>query len=134
MSLENNNKNDKNKKEKKSLYQVMDKQGFYIILILCVAVVAATAFWVNNQSEDYYIGEGPTNPFEEDMQPEVTLVEEDTATEENTDDAQATGRIGQGKPKEEESLKTSEAPKQRLKKENQLKIKILRMKRKRTMK
>ncbi|QUH19083.1 M23 family metallopeptidase [Alkaliphilus sp. B6464] len=113
MSLENNNNNDRNKKEKKSLYQTMDKQGFYIILILCVAIIAATAIWVNNQKEDYFIGEGPTNPFEEDMQPEVTLVEDNEAVEE-TDDAQETGKIGQGKPVEEDE-KSSDAPKNQVK-------------------
>ncbi len=115
MSLENNNNNDRNKKEKKSLYQIMDKQGFYIILILCVAIIAATAFWVDNQGEDYFIGEGPTNPFEEDMQPEVTLVEDNEAVEE-TDDAQETGKIGQGKPvKEEDDEKSSDTPKNQVK-------------------
>ena len=113
MSLENNNNNDRNKKEKKSLYQIMDKQGFYIILILCVAIIAATAVWVNNQKEDYFIGEGPTNPFEEDMQPEVTLVEDNEAVEE-TDDAQETGKIGQGKPVEEDE-KSSDTPKNQVK-------------------
>ncbi|MBU5676606.1 M23 family metallopeptidase [Alkaliphilus sp. MSJ-5] len=113
MSLENNNNNDRNKKEKKSLYQIMDKQGFYIILILCVAIIAATAIWVNNQKEDYFIGEGPTNPFEEDMQPEVTLVEDNEAVEE-TDDAQETGKIGQGKPVEEDE-KSSDTPKNQVK-------------------
>lgn len=103
MSLENNNNNNdnnnNNKKEKKSLYQIMDKQGFYIILILCVAIVAATALWVDSQKEDYFIGEGPTNPFEEDVQPEVTLVEENEAVED--DAAQEAGRIGEGKPKDD---------------------------------
>jgi len=104
MSLQNNNNNDKNndknKKEKKSLYQVMDKQGFYIILILCVAIVTATALWVDNQKEEQFIGEGPTNPFGEEVQPEVTLVEENQAIE-DIDEAQETGKIGVGKPEEE---------------------------------
>lgn len=113
MSLENNNNNDRNKKEKKSLYQIMDKQGFYIILILCVAIIAATAIWVNNQGEDYFIGEGPTNPFEEDTQPEVTLVEDNEAVEE-PDDAKETGKIGQGKP-EEEDKKPSDTQKNQVK-------------------
>jgi len=119
MSLENNNNNNdknnnkKDKKEKRSLYQVMDKQGFYIILILCVAIVAATALWVDNQRENYFIGEGPTNPFEEDVQPEVTLVEEDTA-EEDVDEVQETGKIGVGKPNEE-NIKPSDAPKEEAK-------------------
>lgn len=107
MSLENNNNDNNNKKEKKSLYQIMDKQGFYIILILCIAVVAATALWVDNQKEDHFIGEGPTNPFGEEVEPEVTLVEDNEAVEDG-DDAQATGRIGQGKP--EENNKPSSDP------------------------
>lgn len=114
MSLENNNNNDRNKKEKKSLYQIMDKQGFYIILLLCVAIIAATALWVNNQKDDYFIGEGPTNPFGEDERPEVTLVEEDESVGENEDEVQETGKIGQGKPVEEEK-KPSETPKNEVK-------------------
>ena len=106
MSLENNNNNKNDRKQKKSLYQIMDKQGFYIILILCVGIVAATALWVDNQG-NYFIGEGPTNPFEEDMQPEVTLVEDNTTPEQETNEAQETGKIGQGKPIEE-NTKTSE--------------------------
>ena len=76
----------------------MDNQGFYIILMLCMIIVAATAIWVDNQKEDYFIGEGPTNPFEDDEQPEVTLVEED----EGIDDAKEAGKIGEGKPAEDE--------------------------------
>jgi len=106
MSLKNNNNNNNdnnnnnNKKEKKSLYQIMDKQGFYIILILCVAIVAATALWVDNQKQEHFIGEGPTNPFEEDVQPEVTLVEENSAVD-DINEAQETGKIGVGKPDEQ---------------------------------
>ncbi len=112
MSLENNNNNDdKNKKEKKSLYEIMDKQGFYIILLLCVVIVASTAFWVNNQEENYFIGEGPTNPFEEEEEPEVTLVEDN---KQSIDKIQETGRIGQGKPKEDEKT-SSESPKEDVK-------------------
>lgn len=100
MSLENNNDdgNKKEKKDRKSLRQIMDNQGFYIILMLCMIIVAATAIWVDNQKEDYFIGEGPTNPFEDDDQPEVTLVEED----EGIDDAKEAGKMGEGKPAEGE--------------------------------
>lgn len=116
MSFENNNNdnNNNNKKEKKSLYQILDKQGFYIILILCVAIVAATALWVDNQKQDYFIGEGPTNPFEEDVKPEVTLVENNEAVEDN--DVQETGRIGEGKPKDED-INSSDTSSEEVKKE-----------------
>lgn len=104
MSLENNNNNgndnkkdEKNNKKKRSFYQIMDKQGFYIILILCVGVVAATSFWVSNQGSEDYISEGPNNPFGEEVEPEVQLVEENIPAKE---DAEPTGRIGEGKPEE----------------------------------
>lgn len=110
MSLENNNnngnenkKNKKNSSKKRSFYQIMDKQGFYIILILCVGIVGATSFWVSNQESQDHISEGPNNPFGEEVEPEVQLVEDDVTAEE--DDAEATGRIGEGKPEE---AKTSE--------------------------
>lgn len=102
MSLENNNENenDNNKKEKKSLYQVLDKQGFYIILLLCVGVIGFTAYWANNQQDDNkFIVEGPTSPFDVE-EPEVTLVEE--IEKKDTDQAQATGKIGTGKPDDTE--------------------------------
>ena len=99
MSLENNNDdgNKKEKKDKKSFRKIMDKQGFYIILMLCMVIVAATAIWVDNQEKDHFIGEGPTNPFGDDEQPEVTLVEDEGA-----DSAKEAGRIGEGKPAEDE--------------------------------
>ncbi len=105
MSLENNNnngnenkKNKKNNNKKRSFYQIMDKQGFYIILILCVGIVGATSFWVSNQESQDHISEGPNNPFGEEVEPEVQLVEDDVTAEDN--DAEPTGRIGEGKPEE----------------------------------
>ncbi len=72
MSFDNNH--DDKKKSKRSLYNVLDKEGFYIILFLCVCIVAVTAVWVSNQNEDPLVGENAPNRLEED-QPEVTLVE-----------------------------------------------------------
>ncbi|KAB3526668.1 M23 family metallopeptidase [Alkaliphilus serpentinus] len=80
MSFENNN-NDK-KDSKRSLYNILDKEGFYIILFLCVCIVAVTAIWVSNQDNNYDLAE--EDPRIED--PDVTLVEdpgeEDLATDE----------------------------------------------------
>lgn len=99
MSSENNNNGDnnkdENKKDKKMLRRIKDRQGFYTILILCLIIVAITALWVDNQKEGQFIGEGPTNPFGEDEQPEVTLVEDDDKSAEGT---QEIGKIGEGKP------------------------------------
>ncbi len=72
MSFDNNH--DDKKKSKRSLYNVLDKEGFYIILFLCVCIVAVTAVWVSNQNQDPLVGEDTPNRLEED-QPEVTLVE-----------------------------------------------------------
>lgn len=126
MSSENNNNNDnkdnKNKKTKKIFYQIMDKQGFYIILILCLIIVAATAFWVDNQKGDYFIGEDPTIPFEEDEQPEVILVEDDEDNDKETDETKETGKIGEGKPEEDEKI-PSKDPKKDSKEKSKEKIK-----------
>ncbi len=126
MSSENNNNNDnkdnKNKKTKKIFYQIMDKQGFYIILILCLIIVAATAFWVDNQKGDYFIGEDPTIPFGEDEQPEVILVEDDEDNDKETDETKETGKIGEGKPEEDEKI-PSKDPKKDSKEKSKEKIK-----------
>ncbi len=126
MSSENNNNNDnkdnKNKKTKKIFYQIMDKQGFYIILILCLIIVAATAFWVDNQKGDYFIGGDPTIPFEEDEQPEVILVEDDEDNDKEADETKETGKIGEGKPEEDEKI-PSKDPKKDSKEKSKEKIK-----------
>lgn len=126
MSSENNNNNDnkdnKNKKTKKIFYQIMDKQGFYIILILCLIIVAATAFWVDNQKGDYFIGEDPTIPFGEDEQPEVILVEDDEDNDKEADETKETGKIGEGKPEEDEKI-PSKDPKKDSKEKSKEKIK-----------
>lgn len=115
MSSENNNNNDnkdnKNKKTKKIFYQIMDKQGFYIILILCLIIVAATAFWVDNQKGDYFIGGDPAIPFEEDEQPEVILVEDDEDNDKEADETKETGKIGEGKPEEDEKIPSKDPEK-----------------------
>ncbi|HZK57920.1 MAG TPA: M23 family metallopeptidase [Clostridia bacterium] len=95
MSSKNNNNEGGDNKDKKLFERIKDRQGFYTILILCIVIITATALWVDNQNEGHFIGEGPTNPFGEDEQPEVTLVEDDI---EGTDKAQETGKIGEGKP------------------------------------
>ncbi|GAB6086258.1 peptidoglycan DD-metalloendopeptidase family protein [Alkaliphilus crotonatoxidans] len=58
MSFDNNQDNNK-KNQKKSLYQFLDKEGFYIILFLCVCIVAVTAIWVSNQNQDPQMVEEP---------------------------------------------------------------------------
>ncbi len=98
MSQENNNNDgkdnkDKDKKDKKLRQRIMDRQGFYSILILCLIIVGATALWVDNQKGSHFIGEGPTSPFGDDEEPEVTLVEDDKDTAETKE----TGKIGEGK-------------------------------------
>lgn len=93
-------------KERKSLYQILDKQGFYIILLLCVSLIAGTAFWINNRKDGDFIAEEPTSPFEDSREPEVTLVE-DTRLD-GQEDVQETGKIGQGRPEEKEDTKKEE--------------------------
>ena len=73
VSFDNNH--DDKKKPKRSLYNILDKEGFYIILFLCVCIVAVTAVWVSNQNRNSLIGDRGPNKILEDDQPEVTLVE-----------------------------------------------------------
>ncbi|MBM7615137.1 M23 family metallopeptidase [Alkaliphilus hydrothermalis] len=75
----NNNHDNEDKKNKKSLYQFLDKEGFYIILFLCVCIVAVSAIWVSNQNQDPIVGEKPSQQGEE--APDVTLVEKDPTTD-----------------------------------------------------
>ncbi|MFW5647905.1 MAG: peptidoglycan DD-metalloendopeptidase family protein [Candidatus Alkaliphilus sp. MAG34] len=95
MSPKKNNNDGEDNKDKKLFDRIKDRQGFYTILILCIVIITATALWVDNQQGDPFISEGPTNPFGEDEQPEITLVEDD---EKDTDKTQETGKIGEGKP------------------------------------
>lgn len=85
MSFENNNDNHK-QKEGKSLYKFLDKQGFYLILLLCVSIVLATAVWVSRQEEKYYLSENPSGQLEDVEEKfndvEITLVEEEPEEEE----------------------------------------------------
>jgi hypothetical protein len=99
MSQENNNNDgkdnkDKDNKNKKMRQRIMDRQGFYTILILCLIIVGATALWVDNQKGSHFIGEGPTSPFGDEEEPEVTLVEDD---DKDVGEAEETGKIGEGK-------------------------------------
>lgn len=81
---------DNKKKPKRSLYNILDKEGFYIILFLCVCIVAVTAVWVSNQNQNSLIGEGPNQMVEEEETPEITLVEgEEKNTEENSSETAA---------------------------------------------
>ena len=94
MSFENNNDNN-NKKGKKTLYKFLDKQGFYLILLLCVSIVLVTAVWVSRQ-EEYFLSENPEEEIEEDFnRVEVTLVEEDSNKEDtNEEDTQEAAIVG----------------------------------------
>ncbi len=104
MSQENNNNEDKDNKDKdnkdkenqskKMRQRIMDRQGFYTILILCLIIVGATALWVDNQKGLRFIGEGPTGPFGDEGEPEITLVEDD---DKDVGEAEETGKIGEGK-------------------------------------
>ncbi|ABR46590.1 peptidase M23B [Alkaliphilus metalliredigens QYMF] len=112
MSNENNNKNNNDKKkDKKTLYQFLDKEGFYIILFLCVCIVAVTAIWVSNQSGDDFISEAP-----EDRGPDVTLVEGDGEEQEQEEDSRETAIVGEseeeGEPSEETSQNTEKLEEQ----------------------
>ena len=101
VSFDNNH--DDKKKPKRSLYNILDKEGFYIILFLCVCIVAVTAVWVSNQNQNSLIGEGEPRVIEEDL-PEVTLV--DGASKENEESSSETA----AKPvKENNQENTNEA-------------------------
>ncbi|SES83613.1 Murein DD-endopeptidase MepM and murein hydrolase activator NlpD, contain LysM domain [Natronincola peptidivorans] len=92
MSFDNNNDNNNEKENKRSVYRFLDKQGFYLILLLCVSIVLVTAMWVSRQEEEYHLSEAPPENLEEDFsRVEITLVEEDTSTEE---DSQEAAKIG----------------------------------------
>ncbi len=81
MSFDNNNNNNK-KNQKKSLYQFLDKEGFYIVLFLCVCIVAVTAIWVSNQNQDPIVGEEP--PLMEGQE-DLSLAKEPDEEEETSE-------------------------------------------------
>lgn len=82
MSLDNNNRN---KRGKKGMYAFLDRQGFYIILLICVGIVGVTAMWVSRQEpEGQYFTEENWRNYEEDYnRPDVTLVENDSEEDED---------------------------------------------------
>ncbi|MCC5909642.1 MAG: M23 family metallopeptidase [Clostridiaceae bacterium] len=84
MSFENNDNNNNNKdnNEKGKLYKFLDKQGFYLILLLCVALVMTTAIWVSRQDEEF-IAEDSTE-IEEPTEVEVTMMEDEEEAAEDT--------------------------------------------------
>lgn len=113
MPLENNNNN---KRGKKGIYAFLDRQGFYIILLLCVCIVGVTGFWVTRQEPDshYFSEENWRNEENNYNRPDITLVEENSAKEEEEDDQVVMGnetKESSEKQKEEnknESIKPEE--------------------------
>jgi len=87
MPLENNNDKRNDKRGKKGIYAFLDRQGFYIVLLLCVCIVGVTAFWVTTQEPDnQYLTEENWRDEEDDYRrPDVTLVEENTEDIEDPD-------------------------------------------------
>lgn len=121
MSFENNNDNN-NKREKKSLYNFLDKQGFYLILLLCVSIVLVTAVWVSRQEEDYYLSENPQESAEGDFnRVEVTLVEEEPEEPEDTQEAASVGKtdeVVESEPRQKQEVEeatTQAKPKEEIK-------------------
>ncbi len=70
----NDNENDKRFEEKKTSNYLLERKGFYVILFLCVSIVAISAMWVNQDNENPLqiedIAEGT-----DEYQPEVRLFE-----------------------------------------------------------
>lgn len=100
MSYENNN-NENKKDSKRSLYNILDKEGFYIILFLCVCIVAVTAIWVSNQGNDNLAEDEPR--LEE---PDVTLVE---GPEEDSNEVAINTLENQNKDTNEENQEPSKS-------------------------
>lgn len=50
-------------KKEKSIYNFLDKEGFYIILFICVCIVATTAVWVTKTNIDRLAVEKIENPI-----------------------------------------------------------------------
>ncbi len=102
MSFENNNKN-RDKQNKKTLYQFLDKQGFYLILLLCVSIVLMTAVWASRQEEKYFVSdqahEDKLDQEDNSDEIEVRLVEEDKEKGvEDGDDVKETANVGKETP------------------------------------
>lgn len=99
-----------NKASRKSFLEFLDKRGFYIVLILCIAIVAATAFFVTNnnirlanESEKIIPEEVADNEGLEGYSPsaigESTALPENKTVQENTGETvQASAQPVQPKP------------------------------------
>lgn len=97
MSFDNNKDNPEQKK-KKSLYQFLDKEGFYLIMLLCVGLVAATALWASRQNQDPLVLDEPPI-IEENLDARNDLPEGEPEDSEPTG---APAKVGQEQEQEQE--------------------------------
>lgn len=98
---QNNDKKPLWSRASKGLKKLVDKDGFYIILFICICIVATTAVWVSknniDKSREYGLNEYPDIPqniedIEEaavDKEPDVALVEIDEETKDTKDNGAA---------------------------------------------
>ncbi|QXM06699.1 M23 family metallopeptidase [Crassaminicella indica] len=52
----------------RGLYKLLDNEGFYIVLFLCVCIVATTAMWVTKKNINQFIAEDIKTPSVEENQ------------------------------------------------------------------
>lgn len=63
ISLPKNQKENETNKKENWLHKLLDKEGFYIVLFLCVCIVAVTAVWVTKTNIDRLAVEDLEKPF-----------------------------------------------------------------------
>ncbi|SHI60680.1 Murein DD-endopeptidase MepM and murein hydrolase activator NlpD, contain LysM domain [Geosporobacter subterraneus DSM 17957] len=74
----NKKSEDAEKRKESSIYKFLDKEGFYIILFLCVCIVATTAVWVTKTNIDRLAVDDlqrPMLPFDEELPDSGTATE-----------------------------------------------------------
>lgn len=74
----NKKSEDAEKRKESSIYKFLDKEGFYIILFLCVCIVATTAVWVTKTNIDRLAVDDlqrPMLPFDEELPDSGTTTE-----------------------------------------------------------
>ncbi|MBN4050689.1 MAG: hypothetical protein COA82_04785 [Alkaliphilus sp.] len=103
----NDNENDKRFEEKKTSNYLLDRKGFYVILLLCIIIVAITAMWGSEDNENPLQIEDISEGADE-YQPEVRLVEDTPYEEEMLNEEIAKIMIAKSDEAVNETIEESE--------------------------
>ena len=119
INMTDKNNDNNGKKRKKFISRFLDKDGFYLVLLICISTVMITALWISRYEEEYFISEDSIESREEGLDStEIHLVDKD-----KEDNSQETIKGSEGL-KERQQLELRESPKKPINDEKIKEIKI----------